>query len=297
MQRRSFLKKAAVGGARPALSPRRPSPSRSRPSSGVWLRAGRRAWTPSTAPPSWSPSASARSPTASSRSACLRRARSCPRCRCSTPFRPAPWRWGTPPPTTTSARIRPSRSAPRSGSAAICARTMRGGSSAAAPKRWRRCSRTTAASRWRRAAPAARWAAGSARRSRRVADLKGLKFRIGGMAGLVLAKLGVVPQMIGGPDIYPALEKGTIDGAEWVGPYDDEKLGFNKVAKYYYYPGWWEGGPISMMLINEKQWKGCRSPTRPRCMPPAAKPACGCRRSTIRRTPTRCAGWSAAGPS
>jgi TRAP-type mannitol/chloroaromatic compound transport system substrate-binding protein len=89
-----------------------------------------------------------------------------------------------------------------------------------------------------------------------VADLKGLKFRIGGMAGLILAKLGVVPQMIGGPDIYPALEKGTIDGAEWVGPYDDEKLGFNKVAQYFYYPGWWEGGPISMMLINEKEWNG-----------------------------------------
>src|SRR4249919_3956153 len=87
-----------------------------------------------------------------------------------------------------------------------------------------------------------------------VADLKGLKFRIGGMAGLVLAKLGVVPQMIGGPDIYPALEKGTIDGAEWVGPYDDEKLGFNKVASFYYYPGWWEGGPLSTMLINEKKW-------------------------------------------
>jgi TRAP-type mannitol/chloroaromatic compound transport system substrate-binding protein len=87
-----------------------------------------------------------------------------------------------------------------------------------------------------------------------VADLQGLKFRIGGMAGLVLAKLGVVPQMIGGPDIYPALEKGTIDGAEWVGPYDDEKLGFNKVAKFYYYPGWWEAGPISMLLINEKKY-------------------------------------------
>ena len=87
-----------------------------------------------------------------------------------------------------------------------------------------------------------------------VADLKGLKFRIGGMAGLVLAKLGVVPQMIGGPDIYPALEKGTVDGAEWVGPYDDEKLGFNKVAQYYYYPGWWEGGPLLQVLINEKKW-------------------------------------------
>ncbi len=70
-----------------------------------------------------------------------------------------------------------------------------------------------------------------------VADLKGLKMRIGGTAGLVLTKLGVVPQQIAGGDIYPALEKGTIDAAEWVGPYDDEKLGFYKVAKYYYYPG------------------------------------------------------------
>ena len=76
-----------------------------------------------------------------------------------------------------------------------------------------------------------------------VKDLKGLKMRIGGMAGKVMEKLGVVPQLIPGGDIYPALEKGTIDAAEWVGPYDDEKLGFNKIAKYYYYPGWWEGGP------------------------------------------------------
>src|SRR3954462_3009513 len=87
-----------------------------------------------------------------------------------------------------------------------------------------------------------------------VEDFKGLKFRIGGMAGLVLAKLGAVPQMIGGPDIYPALEKGTIDGAEWVGPYDDEKLGFNKVAKYYYYPGFWEGGPQLVSYFNTAEW-------------------------------------------
>jgi len=87
-----------------------------------------------------------------------------------------------------------------------------------------------------------------------VADLKGLKFRIGGMAGLVMAKLGAVPQQLGAPDIYPSLEKGTIDAAEWVGPYDDEKLGFNKVAKYYYYPGFWEGGPMLMTLVNEKKW-------------------------------------------
>jgi len=74
-----------------------------------------------------------------------------------------------------------------------------------------------------------------------VADLKGLKMRMGGTAGLVLTKLGVVPQMIAGGDIYPALEKGTIDAAEFIGPHDDEKLGLNKVAKFYYYPGWWEG--------------------------------------------------------
>jgi len=87
-----------------------------------------------------------------------------------------------------------------------------------------------------------------------VNDLKGLKFRVGGFAGQVLEKLGVVPQQIAGGDIYPALEKGTIDSAEWVGPYDDEKLGFYKVAKYYYYPGWWEGGPELDLLVNHKEW-------------------------------------------
>jgi TRAP-type mannitol/chloroaromatic compound transport system substrate-binding protein len=87
-----------------------------------------------------------------------------------------------------------------------------------------------------------------------VADLKGLKFRIAGLAGRVLSKLGVVPQQISGGDIYPALEKGTIDAAEWVGPYDDEKLGFYKIAKYYYYPGWWEGGPELDLYVNLKQW-------------------------------------------
>ncbi len=85
-------------------------------------------------------------------------------------------------------------------------------------------------------------------------DLKGLKFRIGGMGGKVIAKLGVVPQLIAGGDIYPSLEKGTIDAAEWVGPYDDEKLGFYKVAKYYYYPGWWEGGPTLHAFINTDKW-------------------------------------------
>ncbi len=87
-----------------------------------------------------------------------------------------------------------------------------------------------------------------------VDDLKGLKFRVGGFAGQVLAKLGVVPQQLAAGDIYPSLEKGTIDAAEWVGPYDDEKLGFNKVAKFYYYPGWWEGGPALHSIVNQKAW-------------------------------------------
>jgi TRAP-type mannitol/chloroaromatic compound transport system substrate-binding protein len=88
-----------------------------------------------------------------------------------------------------------------------------------------------------------------------VADVQGLKMRIGGLAGQVLQKLGAVPQQIAGGDIYPALERGTIDAAEWVGPYDDEKLGFNKVAPFYYYPGWWEGGPTLHFMINQAKWR------------------------------------------
>jgi TRAP-type mannitol/chloroaromatic compound transport system substrate-binding protein len=87
-----------------------------------------------------------------------------------------------------------------------------------------------------------------------VDDLQGLKFRIGGFAGRVMAKLGCVPQQLAGGDIYPALEKGTIDAAEWVGPYDDEKLGFYKVAPHYYFPGWWEGGPMLLAFINLDKW-------------------------------------------
>ena len=88
-----------------------------------------------------------------------------------------------------------------------------------------------------------------------VEDLKGLKFRVGGFAGRVLERLGVVPQNIPGGEIYPALEKGTIDAAEWVGPYDDLKLGFYKVAKNYYYPGFWEGGPQLSIYLNAKTWE------------------------------------------
>jgi TRAP-type mannitol/chloroaromatic compound transport system, periplasmic component len=85
-------------------------------------------------------------------------------------------------------------------------------------------------------------------------DLEGLKMRIAGIAGKVLQPLGVVPQQLAGGDVYQALEKGTIDAAEWVGPYDDEKLAFYRVAKYYYYPGFWEGGPTVSSYVNLDQW-------------------------------------------
>jgi len=85
-----------------------------------------------------------------------------------------------------------------------------------------------------------------------VADMKGLKFRVGGFAGKVTARLGTVSQNIPGGEIYQALEKGTIDAAEWVGPYDDQKLGFFKVAPIYHYPGWWEGGPQLDLFVNQK---------------------------------------------
>ncbi|HEX5390925.1 MAG TPA: ABC transporter substrate-binding protein, partial [Burkholderiaceae bacterium] len=86
------------------------------------------------------------------------------------------------------------------------------------------------------------------------ADLKGLKFRVGGLAGMVLSKLGVVPQQLAAGDLYTALEKGVIDAAEFVGPLDDEKLGLHKTAKYYYYPGWWEGSATLSLFINRAAW-------------------------------------------
>jgi TRAP-type mannitol/chloroaromatic compound transport system substrate-binding protein len=88
-----------------------------------------------------------------------------------------------------------------------------------------------------------------------IADLKGLKMRIPGLGGKVMAKLGVTVQTLPGGEIFQALQTGAIDAAEWVGPYDDEKLGINRVAKYYYSPGWWEPGPTLELQINLNEWK------------------------------------------
>lgn len=87
-----------------------------------------------------------------------------------------------------------------------------------------------------------------------LADLQGLKMRIPGMGGKVMDALGASVQVLAGGDIYPALERGAIDATEWVGPYDDEKLGFHQVAKVYHYPGWWEPGPSLSFLVNQKAW-------------------------------------------
>jgi TRAP-type mannitol/chloroaromatic compound transport system substrate-binding protein len=85
-------------------------------------------------------------------------------------------------------------------------------------------------------------------------DLKGLKMRIPGLGGKVMDRLGVSVQVLAGGDIYQALERGAIDATEWVGPYDDRKLGFHEVAKNYYYPGWWEPGPSLSFLVNRGAW-------------------------------------------
>ncbi len=87
-----------------------------------------------------------------------------------------------------------------------------------------------------------------------VEDLKGLKMRTAGFAGEVLSRMGVIPQQVPPGDIYPSLEKGALDAVEFVGPVDDEKLGFQKVAKYYYYPGWWEGSAQVSLYVNDKAY-------------------------------------------
>jgi len=88
-----------------------------------------------------------------------------------------------------------------------------------------------------------------------LADLKGLKMRIPGVGGQVLSRMGVSVQLLSGSDVYPALERGAIDATEWVGPYDDEKLGFFRIAKNYYYPGFWEPGSNISFYINRDEWK------------------------------------------
>lgn len=85
-----------------------------------------------------------------------------------------------------------------------------------------------------------------------LADLAGLRFRIPGIGGEIMSRLGVTVQVLAGAEIYPALERGAIDATEWVGPYDDEKLGLYQIAKNYYFPGWWEPGMTMGLLVNRE---------------------------------------------
>jgi TRAP-type mannitol/chloroaromatic compound transport system substrate-binding protein len=85
-------------------------------------------------------------------------------------------------------------------------------------------------------------------------DLNGLKMRIPGLGGEVMSRLGVNVQVLPGGEIFLALDRGAIDAAEWVGPYDDEKLGLNKAAPFYYYPGWWEPGATLEVQVNKAEW-------------------------------------------
>lgn len=87
-----------------------------------------------------------------------------------------------------------------------------------------------------------------------LADIKGLKMRMPGLGGKVLAKAGGVPVLLAGGEIYTALERGTIDATEWVGPFHDERLGLNRAAKFYYYPGWHEPGSELELLINQEAY-------------------------------------------
>ena len=103
-----------------------------------------------------------------------------------------------------------------------------------------------------------------------VDDLKGLKFRVAGLAGEIFRRMGAVPTQIAASDIYPSLERGTLDAVEFVGPHDDEKLGFVRVAKYYYAPGFWEAGAHLHLLANQAAFEALPAPYKA-----AIEVACG----------------------
>jgi TRAP-type mannitol/chloroaromatic compound transport system substrate-binding protein len=89
--------------------------------------------------------------------------------------------------------------------------------------------------------------------------MQGLKFRIPGLGGQVMERIGVVTQTLPGGEIFLALDRGAIDAAEWIGPYDDEKLGLQDAAEFYYYPGWWEPGPTLDAYVNLDEWNSLSS--------------------------------------
>ncbi len=88
-----------------------------------------------------------------------------------------------------------------------------------------------------------------------LADLQGLKMRIPGLGGEVLKRAGGTPVNLPGAEIFTALQTGSIDATEWVGPYNDVAFGLHKAARYYYYPGWQEPGPVLECIVNRDVWE------------------------------------------
>ncbi len=88
-----------------------------------------------------------------------------------------------------------------------------------------------------------------------VEDLAGLKMRIPGLGGEVMQRAGVTQVTLPASEIFTSLQTGTIDAAEWVGPYNDVSLGLHKAARYYYYPGWHEPGPMLELIVNKDAWE------------------------------------------
>ena len=301
MQRRSFLKKAAVGGRR--RGSRRGAghrPVEARASSGVWRRAGRRAWTRIYGGAELVAKRVGEITDGKFQIRVFAAGEIVPALQVLDAVQAgtvemghtATYYYFGKDPAFALGTSMPSACNMR---AELCVVVLR----RRLAKRWRRCSRSTAASRSAPGSTGCQMGGWFRKEIKTVADLQGpeVPHRRHGRPGAGEAG-GVVPQMIGGPDIYPALEKGTIDGAEWVGPYDDEKLGFNKVAKYYYYPGWWEGGPIADDADQREEVERAAQ-----ALPGRA--ARGVQRGLRvdagevrrRRIPMRCAGWSAAAPS
>jgi TRAP-type mannitol/chloroaromatic compound transport system substrate-binding protein len=92
------------------------------------------------------------------------------------------------------------------------------------------------------------------REVKNAAELSGLKVRISGLGSLVMQRLGAEPVRLPPGELVAGLGSGKVDAAEWVGPYDDEKLGLPKAAPFYYYPGWWEGGATIALMFNKDRW-------------------------------------------
>jgi len=92
-----------------------------------------------------------------------------------------------------------------------------------------------------------------------IEDLQGLKMRMPGLGGKVMAKAGATALLVAGGEIYTNLERGVIDATEWIGPYHDYLMGFHRIAKYYYYPGWHEPGPALELIINKSKFQSLPS--------------------------------------